>query len=118
MKSGSRDIQKRMKQQVPRHDMGMKEWIGKAAKFYGCTYTKAENLYYRKGHSIPNEIYVLLRNPPPHSGDISKTNEALKREIEKTKENQRDMDEQTLQLVKGFKLVLEAFEERLSVGAR
>lgn len=60
MKSGSREIQQRMKQQVPRLDEPMKVWVQKAAKFYGCTYTKLENLYYRPGHSIPNDIYLKL----------------------------------------------------------
>lgn len=62
MKSGSREIQKRMKQQVPRGDEPMKSWIAKAAKFYQVDYTTLENIYYRPNRSIPNEMYTTLRN--------------------------------------------------------
>lgn len=63
MKSGSRELQKRMEKQVPR--MGgelKKEWFERVAEFYTIDIIKAENLYYREGHSIPNETYIKLRN--------------------------------------------------------
>jgi hypothetical protein len=61
MKSGSREIQKQMERQVPRiPGEYKKQWISRVARFYGCTPIKAENLYYREGHSVPNEIYLKL----------------------------------------------------------
>lgn len=62
MKSGSHEIQKTIERQVPRKPGEYKkQWFFRVARHYQCTITKAENLYYRSGHSIPNEIYIKLR---------------------------------------------------------
>lgn len=63
MKSGSKDIQKRMELQVPRLAGELKkEWFMRMARFYEITVCTAENLYYREGYSVPNETYIKLRN--------------------------------------------------------
>lgn len=59
MKSGSKEIHKAIERLVPL-TWPKKSWMRDVAKELGTTYTKAENLYYRPGHSIPNTVYVKL----------------------------------------------------------
>lgn len=112
MKSGSREIQKAIERRTPVY-WPKKSWMRDVARDLGCTYLQAENIYYRKNRTIPNDIYLKLISPRISPQSEAKSQDKRLEENLDLREELREIksiikSEQAARNAR-LKLILEAF---------